>query len=146
MTNIIETEILINAPLERVWNLLTDLSEYSSWNPFIVNAKGEIKLEQKLLCQPRLPNGGKYTFRPTVTRCDPLKEFAWTGKVIHSRLACGEHLFQLEEVGKNQVRLIHNEIFTGVFASLYLPLIKKKTTVGFDMMNRAVKKRAEAAA
>ena len=143
MNQVIKTEIIINASLERVWDLLTDLASYSTWNPFIVKAKGTIKLDQQLMCQPHMPGGRKYTFKPTVTRCEIHREFAWTGKVMHSSLASGEHIFKIVQSEENQVKLIHDEIFTGVLAPLYVPLIREATTRGFIMMNQALKDIAE---
>ena len=44
----LKTEIILNASTEQVWNALTDLDQYASWNPFIVSSKGEIKVGSKL--------------------------------------------------------------------------------------------------
>jgi len=41
MTWHIATEILIQAPPTRVWQVLTDFGAYPQWNPFIVSLQGE---------------------------------------------------------------------------------------------------------
>lgn len=143
MSQLIETDIVINAPIERVWKLLTDLTSYTNWNPFIVQASGNIELHQTLKCQPKMPGGRKYTFEPVVTRCEPFKEFAWRGNVIHPTLASGEHIFKIVEVGENQVRLLHNEIFSGILSPLYVPFVRDSTIKGFELMNKALKYLAE---
>ncbi len=31
----LETDIIINAPIDPVWNILVDFDSYPEWNPFI---------------------------------------------------------------------------------------------------------------
>ncbi len=40
----IETEILINAKPDKVWQVLTDFESHSKWNPFIKSISGEKKV------------------------------------------------------------------------------------------------------
>ena len=44
----IQTEILINAPIEKVWAILTDLHAYAEWNPFIRKIEGNLQLDSQL--------------------------------------------------------------------------------------------------
>ena len=37
------TEIEINAPVEKVWTILSDFEKYPDWNPFVKSIEGEIK-------------------------------------------------------------------------------------------------------
>jgi uncharacterized protein YndB with AHSA1/START domain len=37
----LHSEIEINAPAERVWELLTDFASYPQWNPFIRTISGQ---------------------------------------------------------------------------------------------------------
>lgn len=41
----ITTHLTVNAPVEDVWETLTDLAGYRSWNPFITTAAGTITPE-----------------------------------------------------------------------------------------------------
>ena len=46
---LLEAAIKIAATPERVWAVLTDLEKYTEWNPFIKNAKGEVKVLANLM-------------------------------------------------------------------------------------------------
>ena len=45
----ISTEIVINAPAENVWTVLTDCECYPEWNPFIPDAKGDVREGARLV-------------------------------------------------------------------------------------------------
>jgi uncharacterized protein YndB with AHSA1/START domain len=50
----LRTEVTINAPAERVWELLTDFGSFPDWNPFMLRARGEVGVGEKLLvCKGR---------------------------------------------------------------------------------------------
>ena len=38
---ILQTEILINAPAEKVWGILMDFEKFPEWNPFILSIEGK---------------------------------------------------------------------------------------------------------
>ena len=38
----LNTQIDIDAPVERVWSVLTDFAAYPEWNPFILSAEGSL--------------------------------------------------------------------------------------------------------
>jgi uncharacterized protein YndB with AHSA1/START domain len=42
------TEIVIDAPAERVWEVLADLASYPEWNPRIRRASGELRAGSRL--------------------------------------------------------------------------------------------------
>lgn len=62
----IQTEVLIQAPVDLVWKTLTNFSDYSNWNPFIRQIKGTATLGAKLSVTIA-PEGNKpMTFKPTI--------------------------------------------------------------------------------
>jgi uncharacterized protein YndB with AHSA1/START domain len=71
LTKELHTEIDINAPAERVWQLLTDFDSYPEWNPFIRWVRGYPQIGERLEVRIQ-PSGARgMTFRPTVRSVEP---------------------------------------------------------------------------
>ena len=139
------TVIDIDAPASVVWSVLTDLPHYADWNPLIPNAIGRIALGERLRCRPVVPGIPlPLEFHVEVTRCVEEREFAWIGKVLMAKFASGEHVFRIEPRTMDSVRLLHTEQFLGLVAPVAYRLLKGRVTRGFENMDRALKRIAEA--
>jgi len=139
--NELRTEIILNTPPAAVWKELTHLSAWSAWNPFIVKAKGTLKVGCTL--ENTFMNKGKpMVIKPKVIHVQDQQKFAWQGSALMGGFK-GEHYFILEPLTPNQTKLIQGEKFTGWLVWLILPLIKEQTHRGFIAMNRALKTRLE---
>ncbi|MBI9075367.1 MAG: SRPBCC domain-containing protein [Desulfatibacillum sp.] len=140
----IYTEIIINATPEIVWSILTDLSSYKDWNPFILESVGQPVVGDKLTCRPRLPGSKRIlNFHPTVTRVMPCREFAWKGHVLFPGLADGEHIFEIHPLEGDGILHVHRQEFKGLLIPFIPQKTKRSTALGFEMMNKALKIRAE---
>jgi hypothetical protein len=138
------TEIEINASPERVWRILTDFISYPVWNPFIREIRGRAAEGERLRVFLK-PSGGKgMVFKPTVLKADPKRELRWLGKLLVSGLFDGEHYFVIETLGENRVKFVHGENFRGILVRLFAKSLDTDTLRGFNEMNEALKKRAEA--
>ena len=137
----IKTEITIQASQEQVWQILTDLEKYPSWNPFIISSKGTINLGSKLT-NVLMVGGKERTFTPKITELTPGASFAWLGK-LPLGLFTGNHYFMLEDLGNGSTRLVHGERFGGLLRGMIMRKIGNETKRGFIAMNEALKVRAE---
>ena len=139
----IHTEIEINAPAEKVWQVLTDFAAYPEWNPFVRRGEGEVSVGARLHVYIQ-PSGGKgMSFRPTVLVADPNREFRWLGHLWLPGLFDGEHSFVIEPLGDGRVRFVQRERFGGLLVPLLSKMLDGDTRRGFEEMNRALKLRAE---
>lgn len=139
----INTEIIINASAETVWQILTDLAAYPEWNPFIIKTEGTLQQGKRL--RNTLRNGNKtIVFKPIIQEVTPLISFSWLGSLLVRGLFDGKHFFKIEPVGPNQVKLVHGEDFSGILSSMILNKIGSATRENFVRMNQALKERAEA--
>jgi hypothetical protein len=139
----LRTEISINAPPERVWQLLTDFASFPQWNPFIRRASGEPREGAQLEVYLQ-PSGAKgMTFRPKVLKAEPNRELRWLGHFLIPGLFDGEHIFTIEPLDAGRVRFVQRELFTGMLVPLFARWLSKDTRRGFEEMNQALKLRAE---
>jgi hypothetical protein len=139
------TEIEIEATPECVWDVLTDLSEYHKWNPFILAGSGQVEVGDRIEVRIAPPEGSEMTFRPVVTEATRPMALEWLGTLGVRGLFDGRHRFELQPVVAG-TRLIHSEEFTGVLAPVVAKLLHEKTKLGFEAMNAAMKNRVEAKA
>jgi hypothetical protein len=139
----VETEITINAPIERVWSLLTDFPAYPRWNPFVRSIEGrpEAGTKLKVFVQPVGSRGMRFT--PTVLVVERQRELRWKGKVFMSGLFDGEHYFKLEPQPDGSVLFQQGETFTGLLVPLFKGSLDGATKQGFVAMNAALRREAE---
>lgn len=142
MASSLHTEITINAPKERIWEILTDFSAYETWNPFIIKSSGEAREGARLVNV--MKNGDKtMTFRPVILTVTPNRFFEWRGVLFLGVLFAGRHYFELQDTEDGRVRLIHGEHFSGILSGAVMKKIGEETRNNFIRMNEAVKARAE---
>lgn len=138
----LKTEIIINAPWETVWEILTDFEQYALWNPFIVNSSGKAVAGERITNQ--MKQGEKtFTFKPKLIEVQPYQKLEWIGHLMVPGLFDGHHYFHLEKIGAGQTKLIHGEKFSGLLRKLIMKNLEEGTRDGFVRMNRALKERAE---
>lgn len=138
----IKTEIIINAPLDQIWDTLLDFKAYSTWNPFIIKIMGSKTLHSKLVVTIK-PHGQKsMDFTPTITKVSDY-HLMWLGTVWKKGIFDGEHSFLLQQETNNTVRFLHSEKFSGILSSPIFAMIGKSTIMGFEQMNLALKSLCE---
>lgn len=139
----IYTDIEISSPAEKVWKILTNLNDYSNWNPFLVKAEGTIQKGAKITIHVQPPGLKTMVFNPTIVKKEDNRILAWEGKFILPGIFDGEHTFIIEELGNGSVRLIQKETYVGLAIPFMAKKLNQNTRSGFELMNQAVKKLAE---
>jgi hypothetical protein len=135
----IHTEIDIAAPPEKVWTILADNTRYPEWNPYHVRVEGTLAVGSRLDVELHKPNGERVHIEPHVIRLTPDEELTWGGGI--KGIFFGEHVFLLEPGERAGTRLVQKETFSGI-AVPFVPL--DAIEEGYNLMNRALKARAEA--
>jgi hypothetical protein len=138
----IQTDILINTEITKVWDVLMNFDSYPKWNPFITTISGEPKLGNRLTVSINPPRGKRMTFKPSILTIESYKEFRWKGKLGINGIFDGEHYFILEFLENDKTKFIHGEKFSG----LLVPVLGKmldKTQKGFQLMNESIKNECE---
>ena len=139
----IHAEIEIEAPAERVWHILVDFASYRHWNPFIVQAVSEPKINSRLEVRIQAPGSRIMGFQATVLRAEPNRELRWRGRFWMPGLFDGEHSFIVEPHGPDRARFVQHQTFTGLLVPLVLRGMGSNIRQGIEEMNLALKARAE---
>jgi hypothetical protein len=146
----IETEIVIDAPPQKVWDVLMDTEKWKEWNgfmcyvgsPFVVGEPFELHLNTtgKADAKPMVA-------KPVVTVLDSEKKvLIWKGVIGAELVFHGIHSIELVAVegNANATKLIHQEQMHGIM----LPMLRLMGVVeanrkGCVTMNEALKKLCE---
>lgn len=162
------TEIKIQATADRVWQHLTDLDDFHLWNPFITSAQGTIRLKEKVQIHVQLPQGKDLNSQTTIVQVEPKHKLSWRGQLIIPGLLDIVHSFTIDPIpqsghfcggkryandrascasryanDRNSVRFSQREKFSGLIVPLLAKDLKTKLIHGFELMNQALKVRAE---
>ena len=137
------SEIEVQAPAERVWQVLIDFASYPEWNSFIRRIGGQPKQGTRLKVYIEPPGAKGRTFRPKVLKADPNHELRWLGRLLVPGLFNGDHIFTIENIGRDRVRFVQREIFSGLLVSHFAHESDTKIRLGFEQMNQALKLRVE---
>jgi hypothetical protein len=103
--------IRINASLERIWSLISDINHWSSWNTTIKGTEFDGGLMPGNTFKWR---SGGTTIVSTIQTVEPLHRLGWTGKSLGS---VARHVWVLEPA-ENDVKVITEESFSGWMARL----------------------------
>ena len=141
MKRIIDEWIDIDAKPEEIWNILSDFESWKDWNPFIPLVEGNLKVGEYLRIKVTPPDMKAMIFKPKVFEVKPNEKILWGGsflKIMYS----GDHAFILEHLNDGKTRFRQIERFMGPFV-LFMSGMIKKTELGYQQMNIALKKEVE---
>jgi uncharacterized protein YndB with AHSA1/START domain len=112
------SEIEIAAPPETVWDVLTAIERWPSWNPDVKSVSMEGPAAEGSVFRWK---AGPGTITPTIRRVEPPRLIAWTGKTLGIKAI---HFYRLEpRDGKTLVR--SEESYEGLVARLLRGTLQK---------------------
>ena len=91
----LDTQVVFDAPVEKVWEVLTDNENYSEWSPLIISLTGTIELGA-WITNVMLKQGPKNTFTPIITDYKENESLEWLGSGLGGTFK-GTHYFKLSE-------------------------------------------------
>lgn len=140
----LSTSIDIDAPRERVWQVLTAFSEYDEWNPFMSRLSG-VPLEGGDFAFYGTVSGREFPIQARFTRVSQNEELRWTGprSKLLGKLFRADHFFRLEAIGPSETRFVHGERFGGLVIPAMWNRFKPTITKTYENMNASLKRRVE---
>lgn len=138
-TRSVREEARLPASAPDIWRWFTDFESFPSWNPFIRNASGSLRVGATLSIRLRL---GKriISFRPVVTAVEPSREVHWKTRVLVPGLFDVERSFIIEPAGTHEALFIQEETNTGLLVPLayLLANMENELRAGFRDFSEAL--------
>ena len=129
-------EVIVRAPLEKVWRLLTNIDSWSNWNAAVTKAHldGEFKTGTTF----RWKSGGM-TIVSTLQQIEPMTRLVWTGRAIGTQVI---HVWTFAESNEG-VRVSTSESFEGWLLRLMRGTMRRTLDQSLVAWLQALKKCAE---
>jgi hypothetical protein len=130
------TELVIEAPVETVWGVLTAIGDWPSWNPDVKSVSIEGPVFEGATFRWK---AGPGTIRSTIVSVDQPRLIAWTGKSLGIKAV---HVWRLEQ--RNGTTLVRTEeSYEGLVARSFRRSLQKKLDMALVAGLRHLKTEAE---
>ena len=148
-----EAQVDIEAPIERVWQVMIDMPRYGEWNPFIVQVglPSGVRVGADLMLHVAFANGMRVKNPERILRLDApaagadgvvraCLEYQSRGPLHALNLVRASRPQLIERLGDGRTRYRTHETFGGLLARA-VPL--KQVQDGFERHAAALKRRCE---
>ncbi|WP_298854676.1 SRPBCC domain-containing protein [uncultured Ruegeria sp.] len=138
----IHTDIVVDAPPDVVWSVLTDTASYKGWAAFLVGIHGEIKDGSTITVDFQLDSSKEKltTLDHTITVVDGT-EFYWAEKGPGG--IRDNHHFRVEPLEGGKTRFVQSDEIMGGITFLMGGRLAKMYVDGYKAFNRGLKAEAE---
>lgn len=137
------TSIEINAPLDDVWNTLTDWENIANWSSTLKSIQGDKSTNGQVVVS-YLVDGHRYETKHTFIFVDQV-EFGWSDPMDGSFEGLTDnHRFRVERISDTKTRFIQKDDFKGEGnASMSAQDVAEQTIQFFPLFNQELKKEVE---
>jgi hypothetical protein len=132
-------DIVIEAPMQAVWDTFTDLPRLGEWNPLLTAIEGELGLGQRL--QAHIASMSR-PVEATVIRYNPPFELQWLDYVAGGAMS-PRFGIRLEAEGENRTRFSVEESFEGRLVAITGRRLDRTMPPQYEAMCQALKERVE---
>lgn len=136
----LNTEVDIAAPIDVVWGVLSDMSRYRAWNPFINEVEGSVEQGAHVRIFMHFPGKGTQRYTVKLTKILQPHSLWWLGTFHVRGLIDGDHRFELTALSEGRTRVRQTEYFGGILIPLvWNGFIVKNLLPSFHALNANLK-------
>ena len=136
--------IQISAPIDKVWQVLTDFDHWEDWNPMVNQVSGNVSVGSKLNITMRGPDTkDAMKYQPTLLEVNPPRSLRWRATMMSGLIFTNDRVFELKEKNGGTV-FINKEEFSGLMVPLFWSKMNLFVVPMLEKMNKALKNKLEA--
>ncbi len=133
-------KLSIDAHPNEIWEVLTQLSDYPTWNPYIVSMEGELKVGSTMQATLADKKGNRSILTPKVKTLENGQRIVMQNRIALGILLTANHVFTLHDNGNGTCTFAQCMECRGLLAGrVNLDTLKEQ----FERMNTALKVRVE---
>ena len=133
----------IDAPIDVVWTVLTEVDKYGEWNPFTPRARTDFTIGSPANLLVRM-GPAKFRISESVCAFEKSRLIAWEKKFGARWLLHAVREQHLDPAGKTSCSYHNTDRLTGVLAAMVLMCFGAYMRRGFDDVAEGLKAHAEA--
>lgn len=138
----VNASILIDAPIDKVWQVLTDFENLQSWSSSFVGLIGDFSKNGNIEVRFKSPVGsGVQKMKKQIFRFEEGKTFGWTGVFLLGMK--DYHLYSLEAVSPTQTKFTQTDSVSGGATFLLKGILEKQMQKGYEVFNQELKNQVE---
>lgn len=139
----IYTDIVINAPANKVWAILTDFNNMPNWSSTIKGLSGDIRNGGNVIVKVALANGQIIDVprSPLIYKDGIL--FGWSGEIKRFTGLSDNHKYKVEAISRCQTRFIQTEEFAGANPDITPIALANLSIERYKLFNQELKKEVE---
>ena len=140
----ISTQIDIAATPEQVWQVLSDIDAWAQWSPIINQSEG-VAVKDSILTITMVggePSLDGPMYQPKIIELEAPRYLRWSAVMTTSIFLVNDKVLELQPMS-NGTRLIHKELFRGMFVPIFSGRFKENVPPMLNAMNQALKSKVE---
>jgi hypothetical protein len=139
----LQTELIINTPVDHVWEVLCRKENWMYWNTYLYDCSFRVPLQEgstTLLSLRRVDGDEPIEFQAQIRIYQPPFCLSWVAKIPGFK---NKTTFDLQDIGQGCTRYSHQESYSGTFSRLALRWVREDQHRGMRRMARELKTHAE---
>jgi hypothetical protein len=146
MALVIEHVLHVDAPVELVWTVVSDLASYPAWNPFVVACASTLAVGDPISMRVRLFPIWAQPQRERILEHEPGRRLCYGLPRTRLGALASRRSHEVAEFGDRRSRYVSRFELSGWLAPLVSRLLGRRLAAGFGAMSVGIRARSEALA
>ena len=140
-TTRIEKRIGVNAPSDRIWEILTDLENWHAWNPYETGVTGALAFGGSINLTEALPGMAERQVQARLGDWQPYAQLVWAEK--RGFMFNAIRYYEIEELERGNCIVSNGVIFTGLRGELFHDKHRLLIRTAYEEIGEALRRAAE---
>ena len=140
-TTRIEKRIGVHAPSDRIWEILSDLENWHTWNPYETGVTGALAFGASISLTEALPGMTERQVQARLGDWQPYSQLVWAEK--RGWLFNAIRYYEIEELERDSCIVSNGVIFSGLRGELFHDKHRKTIRSAYEDISEALRLAAE---